>query len=92
MYLRKILLNNIYVLTFIYKSKFILKAKGNIHKKKVLLSEKQDLFIANNQKKGFIIKKTGFDFEKKNPVRGKGFTQQKNRNCKRYKNIKTGFI
>ena len=36
------------------------------------------------QKKGFFIKnKTGFDFEKKNPVRGKGFTQQKNRNWER---------
>ena len=68
-----------------------LKPKGNIHKKKVLLSEKQDLFRDNNEK-GFIIKKTGFDFEKKNPLRGKGFTQQKNRNCKRYKNIRTGFI
>ena len=88
MYLRKILLN-------IFKSRCFqqlkLKAKGNIHKKRFYY-QKNRICLETIIKKGFIIKKTGFDFEKKNQLRGKGFTQQKNRNCKRYKNIKTGFI
>ena len=67
------------------KLKTILIKKGFIFKK-------TGIDRRQYKKKGFIIKKTGFDYEKKNPARGKGFTQQKNRNCKCFKNIKTGFI
>ena len=50
--------------------------------KKGFIIKKTGIVQRQYKEKGFIIKKTGFDFEKKNPVRRKGFTQQKNRNCK----------
>ena len=42
-----------------------LKPKGNIHKKKVLLSEKQDLFIDNNKKKVSLSKKQDLILKKR---------------------------
>ena len=75
----------------IYRTSFTRKLKA-IFIKKGFIIKKTGIVQRQYKKKGFFIKKTGFDFEKKNPVRGKGFTQQKNRNCKCFENIKTGFI